>query len=65
MKIVMVIFNKDTLETEKLKVVLEIMQLYDGSLNKYLDKLNLSKKKLYENRFCNVNCIFMTNWIIS
>ena len=35
-------FNKDTLETENIEVVLEIMQLYDGSLNKYLDNLNLS-----------------------
>ena len=52
-------FNKDTLETENIEVVLEIMQLYDGSLNKYLDKLNLSKKKFYENIFCLVNCIFM------
>ena len=39
-------FNKDTLETENIEVVLEIMQLYDGSLNKYLDKLNISKKVL-------------------
>ena len=39
-------FNKDTLETENIEVVLEIMQLYDGSLNKYLDKLNLSKIKV-------------------
>ena len=38
--------NKDTLETENIEVVLEIMKLYDGSLNKYLDKLNLSKKFL-------------------
>ena len=41
-----VIFNKDSLETENIEVVLEIMQLYDGSLNKYLDKLNLSKIKV-------------------
>ena len=38
--------NKDTLETENIEVVVELMQLYDGSLNKYLDKLNLSKIKV-------------------
>ena len=38
--------NKHELETENIEVVLEIMKLYYGSLNKYLEKLNLSKIKV-------------------
>lgn len=33
-------------ETENIEVVLEIMKLYNSSLNKYFDKLNLSKIKI-------------------
>jgi hypothetical protein len=33
-------------ETENIEIVLEIMKLYNSSLNKYFDKLNLSKIKI-------------------
>jgi hypothetical protein len=38
--------NKNKLETENIEIVLEIMKLYNSSLNKYFDKLNLSKIKI-------------------